>query len=399
MANQTGKNLYVAYKVEATLNTTPAAGDAEVMRLSASPGLGISMPTILPTEIRKDMLTVMGRLGSRSVSGSFTGDLSVNSWDTLLQAAMRSTWATLVEIDDSDSSASVTVTAAGINGSATADFIAEGVKVGDVFRITGLAATADTGRNLRVKSVASAAIGVVETLTAEATAVTTYTITLARKLINAATPTRRSFHLEQYYQDIDQSLLFGGCRVGGFTLRGEPDGMASIEVRMAGMSQEVKATGDSPVFTTPTEYATDPLVFVDAKIAKGGTDIATATSFELVGELGGQTLPVIGSTVSPDVFDNEFVVNGSLSLLRTDLDNLEALDAETEYELHILLEEPSGTPAKCFSLFLPRVKFSGVTAALGQDGAMIETIPFMVGLKDTTTGYDKTMLKVSEFLT
>ena len=399
MANQTGKNLYVAYKVEATLNTIPASlADAEVMRLSASPGLGISMPTILPTEIRKDMLTVMGRLGSRSVSGSFTGDLSVNSWDTLLEAAMRSTWVTLIQIDQSIV-ASVTVTAHGINGSSTADFVAAGFKVGDVFRITGLAATADTGRNLRIKSVSSAVIGVVETLTAEATVVTTHTIKAGRKLINAATPTRRSFHLEQHYQDIDQSLLFGGCRVGGFTIRGEPDGMASIEVRMAGMSQTVKTTGTSPVYTTPTEYATDPLVFVDAKIALDGTDIATATSFELVGELGGQTLPVIGSTVSPDVFDNEFVVSGSMSLLRTDLDNLEALDDEDEVELHILLEEPSGAPAKCLSLFVPRVKFSGVTAALGQDGAMVETIPFMVGLKAAATGYDKTMVKVSEFLT
>jgi hypothetical protein len=240
---------------------------------------------------------------------------------------------------------------------------------------------------------------VIETLTAEATAVTTFTITPARRLYNATTPTRRSFHLEQYYTDIDQSLVFGGNRVTGFTLRGSPDGMAGIEIRMAGVSQDEKATGDSPLFTDPTTYSTEPLVFVDAKIAKGGTDIATATSFELVYEIGGATLPVIGSTVSPDVFDNEAVVNGSLSLLRQDLTALTALDAETEYEFHILLEEPSGTPPKAFSLFIPRAKFTGVTAALGQDGAMIETIPFMVGLKSSATGYEQTMLKISEFLT
>jgi len=399
MANQTGKNLLVAYKVETTINTVPAAvTGAEVMRLSASPGLTLAMPTILPTELRSDMLTVMGRLGSRSVAGSYSGDLSVNSWDTLLEAGMRSTWATVTAISQADF-ASVTVTAHGIGGSATADFIALNVKVGDIFRVTGLAAATDTGRNLRVKSVASALIGVVETLTVEATAVTTFSITPARRLFNATTPTRRSFHLEQYYTDIDQSLVFGGNRVTGFTLRGEPDGMASIEIRMAGVGQDEKGTGDSPLFTTPTTYTTEPLVFVDAKIAKDGVDIATATSFELVYECGGATLPVIGSTVSPDVFDNEAVVNGSISLLRQDLTALTALDAETEYEFHFLLEEPSGTPPKAFSLFLGRAKFTGVTAALGQDGAMIETVPFMVGLKATATGYEQTMLKISEFLT
>lgn len=395
MANQTGKNLLVAYKVEATLNTVPAAlTDAEQMRLSSSPGLTLSMPTILPSEIRSDMLTPMGRLGSRSVSGSYSGDLSVNSWDTLLEAAMRSTWATLTTIDDTDF-ASVTVTANGINASSTADFLTDGVKVGDVFRISGLAATADNNRNLRVKTVTSGVIGVIETLTAEGTAVTTFSLTVLRKLINATTPTRRSFYVEQYYQDIDQSLVFGGCRVTGFTLRGQPDGMASIEVRMAGVSQDEKATGDSPLFTTPTAYTTDGLVFTDAKIALDGSDIATATSFEIVGELGGATLPVIGSTVSPDVFDNEMVVNGSLSLLRQDLTRLTALDAETEYELHILLEEPTGTPPKAFGVFVGRVKLTGVDAALGQDGAMIETIPFMVGLKASASGYDQTMMKFS----
>jgi hypothetical protein len=396
MANQTGKNLLVAYKVEATLNTVPAAvTGAEQMRLSSSPGLTLSMPTILPTEIRSDMLTPMARLGSRSVAGSYSGDLSVNSWDTLLEAAMRSTWTTLSTFTTADVT-NVTITAAGVNGDG--DWVSEGVRVGDVFRISGLAATADNQANLRVKSVSSGVIEPVETLTAEATALATFTMTVLRKLTNATTPTRRSFYVEQYYQDIDQSLVFGGCRVSGFTLRGQPDGMASVEIRMAGVSQDEKATGDSPLYTSPTEYTTDALVFTDAKIALDGSDIATATSFEINAELGGATLPVIGSTVSPDVFDNEMVVNGSLSLLRQDLTRLTALDAETEYELHILLEEPTGTPKKAFGLFVGRVKLTGVDAALGQDGAMIETIPFAVGLKASATGYEQTMLKISSEL-
>ena len=389
MASQTGKNLYVAYMVEATLNTVPGTTTgAELLRLSESPGLGLTMPTVLPTEIRRDMLTVMGRLGSRSVAGSFNGDLSVNSWDTLLEAAMRSTWATAdtLNTDDVDN---VTVTGHQVLGDG--DWVEEGIRVGDVFRISGLAATADNNRNLRVKAVSSAAIDVVETLTAEATALTTYTLTRIRKLNNATTPVRRSFHVEQRYQDIEESLVAGGCRVGGFTIRGTPDGMASIEVRMAGMSQRVE--DGAAVFTDLKEYTTDPLVFTDARIALGGEDIAVATSFELVGELGGETLPVLGSDFSPDVFDNEFVVNGSLSLLREDLDRVKAFTDEDEFELHVLLEEPSGDPRKALGIFVPRLKFTGVDAPLGQDGGMIETVPFIVGLKAAVGAYEQTMMK------
>jgi len=154
------------------------------------------------------------------------------------------------------------------------------------------------------------------------------------------------------------------------------------------------ATGSSPVYTSPTLNANTGLVFTDAKLSLDGTDIVIATAFELNVNLGGATLPVIGSNYTPDVFDDELVLSGSLSVLRQDLDYVAAFDAETEFELAILLQEVSGTPQKAFGLYVPRVKFTDADAPLGNDGAMVESLPWMSGINPLATGYDQTMLTI-----
>jgi len=59
MANQTGKNIFVDFKLEATLNTAPSTGSAERLRLTPSPGLTLRKQSIRSNEIRSDGLTTM----------------------------------------------------------------------------------------------------------------------------------------------------------------------------------------------------------------------------------------------------------------------------------------------------------------------------------------------------
>jgi len=393
MANQTGRNMSVAYYVEGTFDTAPGAGSAEYLRLNPSPGLKLARANILPGEVRKDMLTPMGRLGSRTVSGSYNGDISVGACDTFLQALMRSTWTAAVAITESEMTSITTTTSTIV--AAGGSWLSEGVRVGDIVRLTDHATSANNNLNLRVTAVDATTITVAGTpLTLDASPDNAFTLTILKKLVNATTPVRRSFYIDQYYQDIDQSQVFGGCRVVGATIRGQPDGMATIEFRLLGASMEGLATGSSPYYTSPTEHTNEGLVFTDALLGLDGTDIAIATAFELDINLGGATLPIIGGSTTPDVFDDNMVVGGSISLVRQDLTYVSAFDAETEFELNVLLQEPTGTPKKAFGLYVPRIKLTDADAALGSDGAMVESLPFMAGLQASATGYDQTMLGI-----
>lgn len=391
---QTGKNVRVAYKLEGTFNTAPGDTGAEQLRWSPSPGLAMERAQIQSPEVRSDGLRSMGRLGSRRVPGSFTCPLSVGTFDTLLEAALRSTWVAAVAIDQTNLTSITTTTSTIV--AASGSWITEGVRVGDVVRLSGHQTAANNDINLRVTAVSASTITVAGTpLTTDASPDTTFTLTVQKKLANATTPTRRSFYWEEYFQDLDQSVVFGGVRVVGMTIRGQPDGTATVEFRLLGASQSDLDTGSSPYFTSPTLTTSIELVFTDATVRFAGSDIAVATAFELVWGMDADTLAIIGGSTTPDVFDDDANLTGSVDMLRQDLTNLAAYDAETEFELSALLVEPEAEPKDFIHIFVPRLKRTNVSKQLGQPGALIESIPFMGGKKEGVSGYDDTMLTIT----
>lgn len=399
MSNQTGKNLAVYFAVEATLNTAPGTS-GEQFRLTASPGLKLTKTPIRSGEIRSDGLTAIARHGSKSVEGSYSAEMSEGSHDTLYAAVMRCTQVASFDVTNATASlgaisfgtnyCAATVTGAGSWASA-------GVRVGDVFRMSGLSgdAASNDDVNAQVIAMTTHTLTVPDgTFTAAATAVATWAAAVGKKMSNPSTPIRRSFYVEQYDQDIDLSTVFGGVRFTGFQITGNPDGMAEVTFNGLGVSATALATGTSPYYTTLTTYSSDPLVFADAVISLGGSTITKATAFSLNYEITAATQPVIGSSVTPDVFDNDARLSGSITILREDLSKLSNFIDEDELELTILLHEPGALPQPYISLFVPKLKFMDNDSQLGQDGARTDTIPWEAGFKASATGYDQTMLTI-----
>jgi hypothetical protein len=393
MPNQTGRNMIIGYKVEATLNTPPGAASGKRIRLANSPGLKLSRDQIQPNEIRADMLMPTGRSGMHKVMGAFNGDLYVGAWDELIEAVLMTTGTAAVAITNT-AMTSITTTANTIVA-AGGSWLTQGVRVGDIVVLSGHSSAANNDINLRVTGVTGSVITVAGTpLVVNAVADTSFTLTIQKKYKAAATPVRRSFYVDQYYQDLDLSEVFGGVRFGGFKISGPPNGMASIEFNAVGVSGSSLASGASPYYTSPTLNTNIGLVMIDASIRLAGTDIATLTGIELSATRDPESLDVIGSVLTPDVFEDNLVLSGQISGVRTDLSAIDAIKNETELELHILLQEPSGTPRQCMSIFLPIIKIGDVSAPLGQKGAMIETRNFSVGLKQGVTGYDDTPITI-----
>lgn len=391
MAFQTGRNVLVAYKAETTFNVPPGVVTGGYrFRPNPGGGLKLSRAIIQPNEVRADGQTSMGRLGSKSVSGGYSADASVGTFDPLLEAVLRGTWTAAVAITQ----ATMTSITTGANTivAAAGSWLTQGVRVGDVVRLTGHSTAANNSRNLRVTGVTALIITVAETLIVDAVADTTFTLTISKKLTMPAVPVRRSFTFEKYDQDLDLTEQATGVRVSSVKVTGQPDGMCILEFGLVGADLIPLATGTSPFYTAPTLTSTIALTLADATIRFGGADIATLTSFEVMYDLTAKGLPVIGSMATPDIFENPAVLSGSVSMPRTDYTNLTRFIAETELELHVLAVEPESEPKDFLSTFLPRIKLTGVDPAFGSDGAMIETLPFTVGPKEGTTGYDSTMI-------
>ncbi|HXG70338.1 MAG TPA: phage tail tube protein [Gemmatimonadaceae bacterium] len=389
---QSGKNVTVAYKPETTFGIAAAGGaGAKRFRLNGG-GLALARATIAPNEIRSDLKTSMGRYGSRSVSGSFAGDLSVGTFDDLIEAALRGTWIATQVI----TAATFTTLTPGANTftAAAGSFLSSGFRVGQVIRRTGGGIAGNNARNLRVTGVTATVLTVAETLTAGA-GDGTGSIDIMKRLSQPSSVVRRSFTFDEYSGDIDQSELYVGNRVGSLKISGGPDSMATIEIGLVGVDGSVLTQAASPYFTNPVASGSIGLTMADASLRFGGVDQVTVTAFDLSIDNKLGTQAVIGSNASPDVFDNAVEVSGSISVIRSDLTNVTRFLSETELELQVLLGEPEAEPRDFISLFLPRIKVGMPGRSLGADNAMIESLPFMVGNKDIATGYEDTMVQVS----
>lgn len=388
MAIQTAGNVYVALKVETTTGVAATAGSATVLRITDSPGLELRRAVIQSNEKRDDGLRSMGRLGGKSVEGSYNSELTVGgATDILFQSIMRSTWATANVIGF----ATMTTVAVGTNEvvAAGGSWVTQGVRVGDIFRLSGTTVAADNDTNNRVTVLTTLTISVATGAFTTLAATVTGTITVLRKLVTATTPTNYTHTIEQYDQDTDLSELFLGNKLTGMRLSFRPGQMVTAQYTFMGMDRTVLATSTSPWFTSPTLTTDLALVADDATIRYNGSVVSTFTGFDLDFSLAAAGQAVIGSFVSPDIFANDLTVTGSITGLRSDFSNLTLYDAETEFAIGILLQELETAPKDCISIYLPRVKISGLSAPVGGgDGAKIETLQLMIGPKVASTGND-----------
>ena len=394
MTIQTNSNVLVAIKAETTLGVACATvTGATQVRLIGSPGLAKKRANIKSAELRDDGNEAMGRLGATTIDGSFDSEVTAGGHtDVVLQGIMRSAWVTATSV----AFVSMTTLALGTNTvtAAGGDFIGtQGIRVGDIFTITGTSVVADNSLRLPVLAIGTLTITTVPAAFTTMVASATGTLTILKKLKNAAggTPTRQSFNVEQYDEDIDISELFLGCRIITVKISAKPGAVATISTSFLGMDRTILTTGTSPFFTSPSVTTGIALASDDAVITYNGAVVATFTGFDLTFTIAASGAAVLGSFISPDIFDNLLSVTGTITALRSDLSNPILYDAETEFGVSILLKELMAAPQNCLSVFLPRVKLAGVSAPVGgTTGPKIETLTLMVGPKVAVAGFDGT---------
>lgn len=388
MAYQSGRNIRVAYKLESAFGVLPGDTDAQVFRINSG-GLNLAKEPITSNELRSDGMSTRGRHGSRSVTGSYVADLSVGTFDDLIEAVFRGTFAAALELTEADFT-SITTTANGIVF-ASGSPITSGLRVGEIIRLADHATAGNNNRNLRITELSATTITVAETLTVDAVADTDVTIIRPKTLVQGVTP--RSFTCEEYEADIDGSKVFTGCRVGSMQLQLQPNGMATLTFGVVGQDMDALDSASAPYFTSPTKTTTIGLTAVEAKIMLAGVDVLDISSIDMTLQLNASGTPVVGSNVTPEVFTNSAVVTLSVTALKKDIARVQQYLDEDELSLHLLFEENETGAADFAAFYVPNLTLASATdSELGQDNGRTQTFTCLVGVDERGGAHPLTMI-------
>lgn len=397
MAVQDNSSVTLAYKAETTFGVPPAATGAQILRRVSS-NLGPVKDNFTSNEVRSDAQVMDMRHGMRSARGTVSGELSTQTYDDFLQAAMRGTWVSGVSVSPSDFATGVTITTSGTTSTLTfagaGNLFSKGFRLGDVVRTSGMTNTANNSAqagNLRVVSITSTTLVVSPALTAAAQQATGWSVAVAgSKLINGTT--KRSFTLEQSLPDAGLFERYSGIRVGGFTINAPPNGMTTVDFDLLGTNFDM---GVASYFAGNLSETTTGIVSgIDGFLRLNGKDqgVVTALQMQLTNNLS--MSPVIGSTFAPNIFYGRTVVTGSVSAYLEDETLVNAFVNESEVDLVAVLETSGQNPQSFLSFNMQRVKLSAATKTIAGDGGVIAQFPFQALLKTTANAYDQTTLTI-----
>lgn len=401
MVYQTNSNALIAYKKQAGLGTPASGASASILRLAGGNGIKLAKAAIASSEVRNDGMSTRGRHGTQAITAAYNAELSLGSHDGIIEALMRSTWdsATLTK-----SQADFTSLTTGANTIvlASGNPITMGFRVFDVIRLGGLNATANNSRNLRITALSATTITVAETLTVDAVADTTCTITRSgKRLINPAVLVKPYFTLEEYEGDIDQSTTVQDFVWGGLKFSMANNGLVMAAPSGVGIGQVAAlATGSSPYFTSPVATTDVPMSVVDATIRLAGNDLVSLSAFDINLDIQPSSPPTFGSGAQKfgaDVFTGPLLVSMNLTMLRKDLAIFSDFIAETQYSLHLLAVDNMAEPKDFVAITVPNFTLGSTdpSALSKQGGGRTQSISIPAGLVgvDTSTTGDNSMIK------
>lgn len=389
---QEGQNVKVAIKRQAGLGTPATGGSGAGVRIAeGTTGLRLLKTIVESSEIRSDGQSSRGRHGSKSGTSAYQVELSVGTLDEILEAALRGTWTSALSITEV-AMTSITTVADGIIAAA-GSWLTQGVRRGDMVKLTGHSTAANNGKWLRVLGVTAAKITVpTGDLAIDAVADTAFTLTVAKTLICGSTPTERYHTIDEHNQTIDMSLVGTDFKISRIEISCQPGRPIMVAIQLMGLDVAAVSGASAPTLTAPVYTTTIPLVISDGTIRINGTDYADLTSFTLVFDLAGN-VPQTLSATAPDVFLSNARMSGTVAGLRKDSTSFLAFRNETTIEFFLVAKEPESDPADFVSIYVGNAVYDGNDGPIGGNGPISESIPWRAGKDEAGSDHAATMLK------
>lgn len=390
----------LAYKAETTWGTVPSASGAQALRRTTS-SLDLTKETYQSNEIRPDLQLADFRHGVRSVTGRISGDLSAGTHKDFIAAILKRDFAAVTAI----AGASITIAGAGPTYTVTraaGSYLTDGVKVGDVIRLSvGTFNAANINKNLFVVALTATVATVIvlngSALVAEGPiASSTVTVVGKKTFVPTSGHTDKSFAIEHWFSDVAQSEVFSGCKPSACAIALPPTGIATVDWDF--MGKDV-TTATSQYFTSPTSATTTgSLAAVNGVVRVGSTTVATITGLTLNIAANFTGEAVVGSNTKPLMSPGRVLVTGQATCYFEDATFRDAFLNETETSILAAFTSDNTAAADFVSFAIPRVKFGGSAKDDGEKG-IVQTVPFQALLNTaggTGTSTERTTLSVQD---
>lgn len=396
MPLQTGTSLILAYKKEASFGVLPTNdASAKVLRRTKF-GISLKKDAIRSGEIRRDAQRSAPRHAMRKVDGPIEAELSLGTYADFIGSGLRRNFAAVASL-----AALTNITASAtapqfVRG--TGSWITDGLRVGMTVRMTGWTTTgvANNAKNFTILALTATNMTVAETVAAKA-AGDSVVVSIPGKttFIPLTGHTNDSYAFEQWAPDAAQSRRFLGNRVGGLDFNLPPNDKASLTVNFMGQD---RATQAAQYFTAATAAGTAQMqTGLSGSLWVNGVQVGVLTSFQLTTSNNLDVQGVVGSNLTPDVFQGPIDVSGSFSVLWQDSTFDGYFDAETPVPVIVQLRDSTAAATDFMNLVLPVTKLSGGDVPDGEK-ALVQSFQFIGSVGDGSNGFEATTLFVQDSL-
>jgi hypothetical protein len=201
--------------------------------------------------------------------------------------------------------------------------------------------------------------------------------------------TPKFFSIEDYAADIDQARLFTGCSVSSMAVSLAPNQMVTTTFSMVGKDMTISATEktqDAASGAAPFDaYSGD----VSIGNVGSGSVVAIVTGLDFTLNNAFAPTFVIGDDSAPSLEYGRAEIEGTITAYFEDTALINRFLDETESELEVSVNDPTGTNA--YTFLFPRIKIN--SADVGVDGPTSRIISMsFVALYDVT---ENTNLKIT----
>ena len=396
MATASGIAKRVTYKKETTFGTLAGATGGQVIRRVSS-DFNLSKETYQSEEIRTDYQIADFRHGVRSVEGNISGELSCGTYSDFMASAVSRNF-TAITPSALGSTTIAAVAATYTVTRTTGSYLTDGLRVGNVIRLTGFNANNNAKNLLVITLTATVATVIVlngAALTPETVASSgTYAATGKTTYAPATGHTDDSYTIEQFYSDISQSEVTTGNKVNTMGLALPATGLVTADFGF--MGQDLKQTGAVAYFTNPTaQGATGIFAAVNGALIANGAVIALVTGLNININRNMTSEAVVGSNIKPEIYEGRISVDGDFSTLFQDRTFSDYFNNETEVSLVCAVTENNTATANFMTFTLPRIKLSTDTKDDGEKGIVSQNS--FQALKGTgLNGFEATTIMIQD---
>jgi hypothetical protein len=403
MAIAKGINKTLAYKLQSGLGVAASgAGGTALRRVTGM--LDISKATYSNNEIATHQQHVGDIHGIASTAGSVNGNLSGATYKDMFASVLRKVFTATAPI----TGAGITIAGSGpyTITRAAGDFLAGGIKIGDVIQLSAGAFNANNLlNNILVTGVTATVLTCLTvnsgaTLTAEGPISGSTVTVIGKKTIAPLTGHTNDYYtFEEWYSDIARSHLFPDVQIASADITIPATGIVTSNFALVGLGGTTQA--GAQVLTGPTGTTSSVVSSVSGFALVGGTRYATITTAQV--KIDGQVAPgeaAIGSNTIADTNRGHIKVSGQFSAT-FDADTLATpFINETLTSLVLVLADSRTNNANFVSLSMPAVKLFSMT---GDDGEkqIVRTYSFVAQINaagGAALANDQTIISIQDSL-